>query len=97
MMKQAQKMQKQMADAQAKLSELPIVASVGGGMVTVTGTADMNITSIKIDPEALNPEDVEMLEDSVLAAVNEFMNSAQSAANNQLSAITGGMNIPGLF
>lgn len=90
-------MQKQMADAQAKLSELPIVASVGGGMVTVTGTADMTITSIKIDPQAVDPEDVEMLEDSVLAAVNEFMSSAQSAANNQLSAITGGMNIPGLF
>ena len=97
MMKQAQKMQKQLADAQDKLGDIEVSASAGGGMVKVTGTADMKITSVTIDPEAVDPEDVELLQDSVLAAVNECLSSAQDAANQQLGAITGGMNVPGLF
>lgn len=97
MMKQAQKMQKQLADAQDKLGDIEVSASAGGGMVKVTGTADMKITSVTIDPEAVDPEDVELLQDSVLAAVNECLSSAQDVANQQLGAITGGMNVPGLF
>ena len=97
MMKQAQKMQKQLADAQDRLGDIEVSASAGGGMVKVTGTADMRITSVTIDPEAVDPEDVELLQDSVLAAVNECLSSAQDAANQQLGAITGGMNVPGLF
>ena len=108
MMKQAQKMQKQLLEAQDKLKDVEVTASAGGGMVKVsasagggmvkvTGTADMNITSITIDPEALDPEDVDILQDTILAAVNECLSSAQEAANQQLGAVTGGMNIPGLF
>lgn len=97
MMKQAQKMQKQLADAQDRLGDIEVSASAGGGMVKVTGTADMKITSVTIDPEAVDPEDVELLQDSVLAAVNECLSSAQDAANQQLGTITGGMDVPGLF
>ena len=90
-------MQKQLAQAQEKLGETEVSASAGGGMVKVTGTADGHITSITIDPEALDPEDVEMLQDSILAAVNDCLESGQSVANQQMGAITGGMNIPGMF
>ena len=86
MMKQAQKMQRQLADAQDRLADIPVSASAGGGMVKVEGTADMRITSITIDPDACDPADVELLQDSLLAAVNECLSSAQD-----------GMNIPGLF
>ena len=97
MMKQAQKMQRQLADAQDRLTDIPVSASAGGGMVKVEGTADMRITSITIDPDACDPADVELLQDSLLAAVNECLSSAQDAANQQLGSVTGGMNIPGLF
>ncbi len=97
MMKQAQQMQKKLVEAQDGLGDIEVSASAGGGMVKVTGTADMNITSITIDPEALDPEDVELLQDSIMAAVNECLSSAQDAANKQLGSITGGLNIPGLF
>jgi DNA-binding YbaB/EbfC family protein len=97
MMKQAQKMQKQLAEAQDKLSDIEVSASAGGGMVKVVGTADMHLSSITIDPEALDPEDVDILQDTILAAVNECLSSAQEAANQQLGAVTGGLNMPGLF
>lgn len=97
MMKQAQKMQKQLADMQNKLGDIEVSASAGGGMVKVYGTADQRITKIELDPEALNPEDAELLEDSILAAVNDCMASAQQVASQQMNALTGGMNIPGLF
>ena len=97
MMKQAQKMQKQLAEAQDKLGDIEVSASAGGGMVKVTGTADMNITSITIDPEALDPEDVELIQDTILAAVNEALSSAQELSSRQLGAITGGMGMPGMF
>ena len=97
MMKQAQKMQRQLADAQDRLADTPVSASAGGSMVKVEGTADMRITSITIDPDACDPADVELLQDSLLAAVNECLSSAQDAANQQLGSVTGGMNIPGLF
>ena len=96
-MEQARLMQQQLEDAQNNMGEIELTATAGGGMVTVTGTADMKITSIKIDPEAVDPDDVAMLEDMVLTAVNSLLSQANEAANNQVANITGGLNIPGLF
>ncbi len=99
MMKQARKMQEQLAAAQEKLKDVEVSASTGGGMVKVVATGEMQIKSIEIKPEACDPEDVELLQDMVLAAVNEALSSAQEAANSQMSAAAGlgNMNIPGLF
>ena len=96
MMKQARKMQEQLAAAQESLKDLTVDASAGGGMVKVTVSGDMQVKSVKIDPDALDPEDVEMLEDMVAAAVNEALRSAGEAANQQMGAITSGLNIPGM-
>lgn len=96
MMKQARKMQAQLAEAQDHLSDIEVTGSAGGGMVQVRATADMQITSIEIDPDALDPEDVELIQDSIVAAVNEALAAAQDAANKQLGAITGGMGMPGM-
>lgn len=97
MMKQARKMQEQLAQAEERLAQTEISTSAGGGMVKVTATGDQRITSIKIDPEAVDPEDVEMLEDMILAAVNDALASAQQLASQQMGALTGGLNIPGLM
>ena len=96
MMKQARKMQEQLAAAQESLAETTVDASAGGGMVKVTARGDMQITSIKIDPEAIDSEDVEMLEDMIMAAVNEAIRGINDVANRQMGAITGGLNIPGM-
>ena len=96
MMKQARKMQEQLASVQANLSETTVDASAGGGMVKVTVNGDMQLVSVKIDPEALDPADVEMLEDMIVAAVNEASRGIAETANRQMSAITGGLNIPGM-
>ena len=96
-MEQARLMQQQLEDAQNNMGEIELTATAGGGMVTVTGTADMKITSIKIDPEAVDPDDVGMLEDMVLTAVNSLISQANEAANSQVANITGGLNNPGLF
>ena len=96
-MEQARLMQQQLEDAQNNMGEIEVTATAGGGMVTVTGTADMKITSIKIDPEVVDPDDVGMLEDMVLTAVNSLISQANEAANSQVANITGGLNIPGLF
>lgn len=97
MMKQVQQMQKQMAKAQEELANEEVEASAGGGMVTVKVSGDLNIKGIKIDKAAVDPEDVEMLEDMVLAATNEALRSAQELAASKMGGITGGMNIPGLM
>jgi hypothetical protein len=97
MMKQVQDMQKQMVKAQEELATLEVEASAGGGMVTVKVSGDLKINSIKIDPGAVDPDDVEMLEDMVLAAVNEALRSAQELASSKMSGVTGGLNIPGLM
>ena len=97
MMQQARKMQEQLMAAQQKAAETEVTASAGGGAVKVTVSGTMRLTKLEIDPETLDPEDVEMLQDMVLAAVNDALDSAEQAANQQLSAITGGLNIPGLF
>jgi DNA-binding YbaB/EbfC family protein len=96
-MKQARKMQEQLAEVQDGLKDIEVSSSVGGGMVKVTATADMKLTSITIDPEAVDPDDVEMLQDLVLTAVNDVLESAQDAANKQMGAVTGGLGIPGMM
>ena len=96
MMKQVQKMQADMAKMQEDLANETVEASAGGGMVTVQVSGAIEIKSIKIDPTAVDPEDVEMLEDMILAAANEALRSAQELANKKLGGITSGLNIPGL-
>ena len=102
LLKQAQKMQKEMEIAQNELAAIEVEGSAGGGMVNVKANAKMQILSIKIEPDVLE-DDVDMLEDLVLAAVNQALNNAQDAANSRMSQVTGGMmggmgglNIPGL-
>ena len=99
MLEQAQKMQEEMAAAQEKLKEEKVDASAGGGMVKVVATGDGRLESIHIDPDAVDPEDVELLEDTVVAAVNEGMRQAQQLAQQRLGAVAGGLSglgIPGL-
>jgi nucleoid-associated protein EbfC len=99
MLKQVQKMQQEMMAAQESLKDEVVEASAGGGMVTVQVTGDLNIKSVKIDPEAVDPEDVELLQDMVLAAVNEAVRSAQELASSKLGGIAGGLGglgLPGL-
>ncbi|MBC7764837.1 MAG: YbaB/EbfC family nucleoid-associated protein [Hyphomonadaceae bacterium] len=97
LMKQAQKMQKDMEKVQAELEEKQVEASVGGGVVTVVASGKKEILSIVIKPEAVDPEDVEMLQDLVLSAVNEAIRKADEMVNGEMGKVTGGMNIPGLF
>ena len=89
MMKQARKMQEQLAAAQENLKSQTVDASAGGGMVKVTVNGEMELVNLTIDPDALDPEDVDMLQDMIMAAVNEL-------ANKQMGAIAGGLNIPGM-
>ena len=96
MMKQVQKMQADMAKAQEDLASETVEASAGGGMVTVQVTGAIEIKSIKIDPTAVDPDDMEILEDMIMAAANEALRSAQELANKRLGGITSGLNIPGL-
>jgi DNA-binding YbaB/EbfC family protein len=96
MMKQVQKMQADMAKVQDDLANETVEASAGGGMVTVQVTGAIELKSIKIDPTAIDPEDVEILEDMIMAATNEALRSAQELANKKMGGITSGLNIPGL-
>lgn len=96
-MRQARAMQDQLVAAEDSLKDQEVSASAGGGTVKVVATGDMKIKSITIDPAAVDPDDVELLQDMILAAVNEALSSAQDAASQQLGSITGGLNIPGLF
>jgi nucleoid-associated protein EbfC len=91
MLKQVQQMQAEMVKAQEELKQQTVDASAGGGMVKVTVTGDLEIKSIEIDPEAVDPEDVEMLQDMVLAASNEALRSAQELAAQRMGQATGGM------
>jgi len=97
MMKQAQKMQADMARVQEELKSEKVEASAGGGMVKVVMTGDLGVDRVVIDPAAIDPDDVGMLEDMVAAAVNEASRQAQELANRRMGEITGGMNIPGLM
>ncbi|MBW4828455.1 MAG: YbaB/EbfC family nucleoid-associated protein [Clostridiaceae bacterium] len=97
MMKQVQKMQKEMAQLQEKLEEKEIEASAGGGAVTAVANGKKQVVSITIDEDVVDPDDIEMLQDLVLAAVNEALRSAEDYVSKEMQKITGGMNIPGLF
>ena len=98
LMKQAQKMQSEMAKAQESLAEMTVEGESGGGMVKVVVNGCQQIVSVKINPEIVDPEDVEMLEDLVLAAVKEGVRLSQEMANETMQKITGGMGLPnGLF
>ena len=91
MLKQVQKMQQDMEAAQAALKDERVEASAGGGMVTVVVSGDLQVKEIRIDPEAIDPEDPELLSDMVLAAVNEGLRAAQELAERKLGGITGGL------
>ena len=95
MLKQVQQMQAEMMKAQEGLKDEIVEASAGGGMVTVKVSGDLEIREIRIDPEAVDPDDVELLQDMVLAAVNEGVRAAQELAANKLNAATGGLGGPG--
>jgi hypothetical protein len=90
-------MQAQMAKIQEELAEARTEATAGGGVVKVTIIGGSKVESIEIAPEVVDPEDIEMLQDLVMAAVNEAMDTAQAEAAKKMSAITGGLNIPGLM
>lgn len=94
MMKQAQKMQRDAAATQAEIAEMEFSASAGGGMVEATVMGDMTLKAVKIDPDAIDPEDMEMLEDMVVAAVNEALREASNTSNERMSSLMGGMNLP---
>jgi DNA-binding YbaB/EbfC family protein len=96
-MKQAKKIQEKMASMQAELELKTIEATAGGGMVTVVVNGKFEILSLKIDKEVVNPEDLDMLQDLIIAAVNEGVRKAQEMASAEMSKITGGFNIPGLM
>jgi DNA-binding YbaB/EbfC family protein len=96
LLQQAQQMQAQMAQAQAELANETVEASAGGGLVTVKATGAGEIKEIRIDPKAIDPDDPELLEDTVLAAVNEALRSAQALAQSKLGGSLGGLGLPGL-
>ena len=97
MLKQAQKMQAELAKAQDEIKEMSFTGTSGGGMVKVTALGDQTIDSIEIDPAAVDPEDVEMLQDMITAAVNEALRGVAELGAQRINAATGGMSIPGLM
>jgi len=97
MLKQVQKMQKEMEQAQSKIEEIELEVTAGGGAVTVKVNGKKELLNIAIKPEVVDPDDVEMLQDLIVAAVNEALRKAEEVASKEMSKITGGMNIPGLF
>jgi DNA-binding YbaB/EbfC family protein len=97
MMKQAQQLQTKMAKMQEEMAEKTIEASAGGGMIKVVANGKQEVISIHIEKEVVDPEDVEMLQDLIMAAVNEALMQSQKMVSDQMSKLTGGMNIPGLM
>ncbi len=97
LMKQAQQMQQKMMKMQEELAQRTQEASVGGGMVTVTVNGKNEVLNIKIEPQVVDPNDIEMLEDLLVAGVNEALRKAQEMVAEEMSKLTGGMKIPGLF
>ena len=94
MMKQAQRMQRDAAAAQEEIAAMEFEATAGGGMVKAVVSGDNTVRSLAIDPQAIDPEDVEMLQDMIVAAVNEALRTASETANSKMSSIMGGMNLP---
>lgn len=97
MMKQVQKIQADMMRLQEELGERTVEATVGGGVVTAVANGRQELLSIQIKPEAIDPDDVEMLQDLVLTAVNEALRQAREMVAEEMSKLTGGINIPGIF
>ncbi len=97
MIKQLQQMQQKMEKAQEDLANETVTASAGGGAVTVEMNGHHEVKAVKIDPDAVDKEDIEMLEDMMLAAFNDALDKAQTLAQEKMGAITGGLNIPGMF
>ena len=96
MMRQAQQLQQRLAKMQEELESATVEATAGGGMVTAVVTGKQTVASISIDPQAVDPDDVEVLEEMVMAAVNEALAKSQELAQQKMASITGGLNIPGL-
>ena len=96
-MRKAQKMQKKMEEAQAEAAAQVVEASAGGGMVSVKVNGRQELLEVVIEKDVVNPDDVEMLQDLIVAAVNEGMKKAQQLMQDKLQGITGGLNIPGMF
>jgi DNA-binding YbaB/EbfC family protein len=96
MMKQAQQLQSKMLKLQEEMAEKTVESSSGGGMVKVVANGRQQIVSIQIENEVVDPDDVEMLQDLVLAAVNDALTKAQEMVSNEMGKLTGGLNIPGL-
>ncbi|MDO7788130.1 YbaB/EbfC family nucleoid-associated protein [Desulforamulus aquiferis] len=97
MMKQVQKMQADMAKMQEELANRTVESTAGGGVIKVVANGKQEIVSIAIKPEAVDPDDVEMLQDLILAAVNEALRQSQEMVSKEMGKLTGGLNIPGLF
>ena len=97
LLQQAQRMQMELAQAQEEIQNMTYTASSGGGMVKVTALGDGTLESVVIDPEAVDPDDVEMLQDMVLVAVNEALRGVAAEGERRMGAVTGGLSIPGLF
>ena len=95
-MKQAQQMQRRMAELQEELENKQVEASAGGGMVTAVDSGKQQLLDLKIEPAVVDPEDVEMLQDLITAAVNEAIKQSQQMAQEEMAKVTGGLNIPGL-
>ena len=96
MMKQAQKLQKKMLKTQEELAKKTVEASAGGGMVKVIANGGQKIESIVLEQEVVDPEDIEMLQDLVMAAVNDALKKSQDMVSSEMGKLTGGLNIPGL-
>lgn len=96
MMQQIQKLQEEMLQAQEQLGEETVEVTVGGGVVKVVMTGHQKLEAVEIDPDVLDPDDVEMLQDLITAAVNEAVDKSQEMAADKMSGFTGGLNIPGL-
>ncbi|MDI6852490.1 MAG: YbaB/EbfC family nucleoid-associated protein [Deltaproteobacteria bacterium] len=97
LMKQAQKLQSKMAEIQEELGKRTVSAQAGGGMVEATVNGRQELLSLRIDPEVANPDDIEMLQDLITAAVNEALNRSRDMVAQEMSKLTGGLQIPGLF
>ena len=97
LMKQVQKMQKDMMKLQEELQEKTVEATSGGGVVKVIASGKKQLVGIEIDPEVVDPEDVEMLQDLILAAANEALQKAEEMVTEEMGKLTGGLNMPGLF
>lgn len=96
MMREAQKVQAEMARVQEEAKQKTVEATSGGGMVTAVANGSGELISIKIEKDVVNPEDIEMLEDLILAASNEAIRRAQELVNSEMSKLTGGLNLPGM-